>query len=136
MGSMPIFTVTCWPRSPLFPTILGLLLFLRMKKGLLEWARRTLYSPIGFLQFICLLIHASAIFNGCDPSENELDHLKLEFNSVLYLIAFFGPLGTGWLHESTDSWSMPLFIMLILMIANVVIAWLVSRPVMVDGKYI
>jgi len=31
---------------------------------------------------------------------------------------------------------MPLFIMLILMIVNVVIAWLVSRPVMVDGKTI
>ena len=67
---------------------------------------------------------------------NQSSELSGMAQAVGYLIAFFGPLGTGWLHESTDSWSMPLFIMLILMIANVVIAWLVSRPVMVDGKYI
>ena len=67
---------------------------------------------------------------------NQSSELSGMAQAVGYLIAFFGPLGTGWLHEATGSWSMPLFIMLILMIANVVIAWLVSRPVMVDGKYI
>ncbi|WP_083499655.1 CynX/NimT family MFS transporter [Psychrobacter piscatorii] len=67
---------------------------------------------------------------------NQSSELSGMAQAVGYLIAFFGPLGTGWLHESTDSWSLPLFIILILMIANVVIAWLVSRPVMVDGKYI
>ncbi|WP_394213284.1 CynX/NimT family MFS transporter [Psychrobacter piscatorii] len=66
---------------------------------------------------------------------NQSSELSGMAQAVGYLIAFFGPLGTGWLHESTDSWGLPLFIMLILMIANVVIAWLVSRPVMVDGKY-
>jgi CP family cyanate transporter-like MFS transporter len=67
---------------------------------------------------------------------NQSSELSGMAQAVGYLIAFFGPLGTGWLHESTDSWGLPLFIMLILMIANVVIAWLVSRPMMVDGKYI
>ena len=67
---------------------------------------------------------------------NQSSELSGMAQAVGYLIAFFGPLGTGWLHEATDSWSLPLFIILILMIANVVIAWLVSRPVMVDGKYI
>ncbi|MEZ7503370.1 MFS transporter [Psychrobacter sp. Arc29] len=67
---------------------------------------------------------------------NQSSELSGMAQAVGYLIAFFGPLGTGWLHESTDSWGLPLFIMLVLMIANVVIAWLVSRPVMVDGKYI
>jgi len=67
---------------------------------------------------------------------NQSSELSGMAQAVGYLIAFFGPLGTGWLHEATGSWSVPLFIMLILMIANVVIAWLVSRPVMVDGKYI
>ena len=67
---------------------------------------------------------------------NQSSELSGMAQAVGYLIAFFGPLGTGWLHEATDSWSLPLFMMLILMIANVVIAWLVSRPVMVDGKYI
>ncbi|MDX2373499.1 MFS transporter [Psychrobacter sp. PP-21] len=67
---------------------------------------------------------------------NQSSELSGMAQAVGYLIAFFGPLGTGWLHEATGSWSVPLFIMLILMITNVVIAWLVSRPVMVDGKYI
>jgi len=67
---------------------------------------------------------------------NQSSELSGMAQAVGYLIAFFGPLGTGWLHEATGSWSVPLFIMLILMIANVVIAWLVSRPVMVDGTYI
>ncbi|MGA4440377.1 CynX/NimT family MFS transporter [Psychrobacter pocilloporae] len=67
---------------------------------------------------------------------NQSSELSGMAQAIGYLIAFFGPLGTGWLHEATDSWSLPLFIILILMIANVVIAWLVSRPVMVDGKYI
>ena len=67
---------------------------------------------------------------------NQSSELSGMAQAVGYLIAFFGPLGTGGLHEATDSWSLPLFIILILMIANVVIAWLVSRPVMFDGKYI
>ena len=53
---------------------------------------------------------------------------------VGYIIAFFGPLGTGWLHEISDSWDLPLLITLILMVINVGVAWLVSRPIMVDGK--
>ena len=67
---------------------------------------------------------------------NQASELSGMAQFVGYVIAFFGPLGTGWLHEATDSWDLPLFIMLILMIVNVGIAWLVSRPVMVDGKKI
>ncbi|WP_350657253.1 MFS transporter [Psychrobacter sp. S1-30-MNA-CIBAN-0213] len=65
---------------------------------------------------------------------NQSSELSGMAQFVGYLIAFFGPLGTGWLHEATGSWDLPLFIMLILMIINVVIAWMVSRPVMVDGR--
>lgn len=65
---------------------------------------------------------------------NQSSELSGMAQFVGYLIAFFGPLGTGWLHEATGSWDLPLFIMLILMVINVVIAWIVSRPVMVDGK--
>ncbi|MDN5565290.1 MAG: MFS transporter [Psychrobacter sp.] len=67
---------------------------------------------------------------------NQASELSGMAQFVGYIIAFFGPLGTGWLHEATDSWDLPLFITLILMIINVGIAWLVSRPVMVDGKKI
>ncbi len=76
------------------------------------------------------------LFSMRTYTTNQASELSGMAQAVGYVIAFFGPLGTGWLHEMTGSWSMPLFIMLILMIANVVIAWLVSRPVMVDGKYI
>ncbi|MDN3441948.1 MFS transporter [Psychrobacter sp. APC 3279] len=76
------------------------------------------------------------LFSMRTYTTNQASELSGMAQVVGYLIAFFGPLGTGWLHEMTGSWSMPLFIMLILMIVNVVIAWLVSRPVMVDGKYI
>ncbi|MGP5120967.1 MFS transporter [Psychrobacter alimentarius] len=65
---------------------------------------------------------------------NQSSELSGMAQAVGYLIAFFGPLGTGWLHEATGNWDVPLFIMLILMVVNVVIAWMVSRPVMVDGE--
>lgn len=65
---------------------------------------------------------------------NQSSELSGMAQAVGYLIAFFGPLGTGGLHEATGNWDVPLFIMLILMVVNVVIAWMVSRPVMVDGE--
>jgi len=65
---------------------------------------------------------------------NQSSELSGMAQAVGYLIAFFGPLGTGWLHEATGSWDLPLLLILILMVVNVAIAWLVSRPVMVDGK--
>ncbi len=65
---------------------------------------------------------------------NQSSELSGMAQFVGYLLAFFGPLGTGWLHEATDSWDLPLLLILILMVINVVIAWLVSRPIMVDGQ--
>lgn len=65
---------------------------------------------------------------------NQSSELSGMAQFVGYLIAFFGPLGTGWLHEATGDWDLPLLIMLILMFINVVLAWTVSRPVMVDGR--
>ena len=67
---------------------------------------------------------------------NQAGSLSGMAQFVGYVIAFFGPLGTGWLHEVTNSWDLPLLITLILMVVNVGIAWLVSRPVMFDGKKI
>ncbi len=88
-------------------------------------------------------IGCAAIFTLCmmlfsmrTYTTNQASELSGMAQFVGYIIAFFGPLGTGWLHEVTDSWDLPLLITLILMILNVGIAWLVSRPVMVDGKKI
>lgn len=76
------------------------------------------------------------LFSMRTYTANQSSELSGMAQAVGYLIAFFGPLGTGWLHEATDNWDLPLFIMLILMVVNVGFAWLVSRPVMVDGKKI
>ncbi|WP_201597568.1 MFS transporter [Psychrobacter fulvigenes] len=74
------------------------------------------------------------LFSMRTYTPNQSSELSGMAQTVGYLIAFFGPLGTGWLHEATDSWDLPLLIMLVLMITNVVFAWMISRPVMVDGR--
>ncbi|WP_352339498.1 MFS transporter [Psychrobacter sp. 16-MNA-CIBAN-0192] len=74
------------------------------------------------------------LFSMRTYTTNQASELSGMAQFVGYIIAFFGPLGTGWLHEATDNWDLPLFLMLIFMIINVGIAWLVSRPIMVDGK--
>nr|WP_244951962.1 MFS transporter [Psychrobacter okhotskensis] len=67
---------------------------------------------------------------------NQSSELSGMAQFVGYLLAFFGPLGTGWLHELTGNWDLALLLMLILMVINVGFAWLVSRPIMVDGKQV
>lgn len=74
------------------------------------------------------------LFSMRTYTTNQSSELSGMAQFVGYLLAFFGPLGTGWLHEATDSWDLPLLLILILMVINVGLAWLVSRPVMVDGK--
>ena len=74
------------------------------------------------------------LFSMRTYTTNQASELSGMAQFVGYIIAFFGPLGTGWLHEATDNWDLPLLLMLIFMIINVGIAWLVSRPIMVDGK--
>ncbi|PNK60651.1 CynX/NimT family MFS transporter [Psychrobacter sp. FDAARGOS_221] len=54
--------------------------------------------------------------------------------TIAYLIAFAGPFGAGWLYEQTSSWDAPLLFILIVTIINIIIAWLASRPIMIDGK--
>ena len=64
---------------------------------------------------------------------NQASKLSGMVQTIAYLIAFFGPIGTGWIHERTQNWDMPLLLVLILMVVNVGFAWLASRPVMIDG---
>ena len=75
------------------------------------------------------------LFSMRTYTANQSSELSGMAQAVGYLLAFFGPLGTGWIHDATGSWDLALFILLILMIINVVMAWLVSRPIMVDGKH-
>nr|WP_201585301.1 MFS transporter [Psychrobacter sp. HII-4] len=75
------------------------------------------------------------LFSMRTYTANQSSELSGMAQAVGYLLAFFGPLGTGWIHDATGSWDLALFMLLILMIINVVMAWLVSRPIMVDGKH-
>ena len=102
-----------------------------------------LSTDLAWLWTALMGIGCSAIFTLCmmlfsmrTYTADQSSALSGMAQAVGYLIAFFGPLGSGWLHEATNSWDLPLLIMLILMIINVGFAWLVSRPVMVDGKKI
>ncbi len=95
-----------------------------------------LWSALMGLGCAAIFTLSIMLFSLRTYTTNQASELSGMAQFVGYIIAFFGPLGTGWLHKITDSWDLPLFITLILMIMNVGIAWLVSRPVMVDGKKI
>lgn len=67
-------------------------------------------------------------------SPNQASKLSGMAQTIAYLVAFAGPFGAGWLYEISNSWDSPLLFILILTIINVIIAWLASRPIMIDGK--
>ncbi|WP_227428829.1 CynX/NimT family MFS transporter [Psychrobacter sp. I-STPA6b] len=54
--------------------------------------------------------------------------------TIGYMIAIFGPLGAGWLHEITGSWDLSLLLLFLLMVVNVVFSYFASRPMMIDGR--
>ncbi|WP_350561626.1 MFS transporter [Psychrobacter sp. CAL346-MNA-CIBAN-0220] len=95
-----------------------------------------LWSGIMGLGCSAIFTLSMMLFSLRTYTANQASELSGMAQAVGYIIAFFGPLGTGWLHQATGSWDLPLLIMLILMIGNVGVAWLVSRPIMVDGKRI
>lgn len=65
---------------------------------------------------------------------NQASKLSGMAQTIAYLVAFVGPFGAGWLYELSGNWNGPLLFILILTIINVIIAWLASRPIMIDGK--
>lgn len=65
---------------------------------------------------------------------NQASKLSGMAQTIAYLVAFAGPFGAGWLYELSGNWNGPLLFILILTIINVFIAWLASRPIMIDGK--
>ncbi len=65
---------------------------------------------------------------------NQASKLSGMAQTIAYLVAFAGPFGAGWLYELSGNWNGPLLFILILTIINVIIAWLASRPIMIDGK--
>ena len=97
-----------------------------------DWA--WLWSCMMGLGCSAIFTLSMMLFSLRTYTPNQSGALSGMAQTVGYLIAFAGPLGSGWLHEVTGSWDLPLLLMLILMIVNVAAAWLVSRPLMIDGK--
>ena len=78
---------------------------------------------------LCIMLFSMRTY-----TPNQASKLSGMAQTVAYLVAFAGPFGAGWLLEQTQSWDVPLLFILILTIINVFIAWLASRPIMIDGK--
>ena len=78
---------------------------------------------------LCILL-----FSLRTDTPNEASRLSGMAQTVGYVIAFFGPLGAGWLHDHQHSWDLALLLLLVLMVINVGVGWLVGRPVMLDGR--
>lgn len=97
-----------------------------------DWA--WLWSGVMGVGCSAIFTLSMMLFSLRTYTPNQASELSGMAQFVGYFIAFFGPLGTGWLHETTASWDVPLLITLVLMVVNVGIAWLVSRPMMVDGQ--
>lgn len=76
------------------------------------------------------------LFSMRTYTTNQASELSGMAQGVGYVLAFFGPLGTGFLHELTGNWNTPILVMLAFMAINIWLAWLVCRPVMVDGQAI
>lgn len=89
----------------------------------------------------CIGLGGAMIFTMCimligmrTYSSDQASDLSGMAQTVGYLIAFFGPSGAGWLHQRMGSWDLTLDILLLLMVVNVMFAWLASRPQMIDGQ--
>lgn len=65
---------------------------------------------------------------------NQASKLSGMVQTIAYLVAFSGPFMAGRLYEQSNSWDGPLLFILILTVINVVLAWLASRPIMIDGR--
>ena len=93
-----------------------------------------LWSAIMGIGCSAIFTLSMMLFSLRTYTTNQASELSGMAQFVGYLLAFFGPLTTGWLHEVTGAWDLPLLITLILMVVNDGVAWLVSRPIMVDGR--
>lgn len=78
---------------------------------------------------LCIMLFSMRTY-----TPNQASKLSGMVQTVAYLVAFAGPFGAGWLFEQTQTWDAPLLFILILTLINIFMAWLASRPIMIDGK--
>lgn len=94
----------------------------------------TMWTAIMGLGCAAIFTLCIMLFSLRTYTPNQASKLSGMAQTIAYLVAFAGPFGAGWLYELSGSWDGPLLFILILTIINVIIAWLASRPIMIDGK--
>lgn len=101
-------------------------------------------SPsLAWLWTACMGLGGAMIFTMCimmigmrTYDTEQASNLSGMAQTVGYGIAIIGPLGMGSLHEYLGSWHVPLIILFVLMVFNVFMGWLATRPVMIDGSHL
>ena len=69
------------------------------------------------------------------PDAHHTGHVSTMAQGFGYLFAGLGPLGLGWLHTVTGSWTVPLIVLIVLLVFQTVIGGLASRDRHVGGRY-
>lgn len=68
------------------------------------------------------------------PDAHHTGHVSTMAQGFGYLVAGFGPLGLGWLHTVTGSWTVPLIVLIVLLVVQTIIGGLASRDRHVGGR--
>ena len=63
------------------------------------------------------------------PTTHLTDHLSTMSQGFGYLVTGLGPLGIGALHGATDSWTLPLIVLCLVLVGQLVAGFVASRPV-------
>lgn len=69
------------------------------------------------------------------PDAHHTGHVSTMAQGFGYLVAGLGPLGLGWLHTVTGSWTVPLIVLIVLLLLQTIIGGLASRDRHVGGRY-
>lgn len=69
------------------------------------------------------------------PDAHHTGHVSTMAQGFGYLFAGLGPLGLGWLHTVTGSWTVPLIVLIVLLLLQTVTGGLASRDRHVGGRY-
>lgn len=102
--------------------------------GMLFFSAKTAVWWTALMGLGCSIVFTLAImlFSLRTHNASQASALSGMAQTVGYGLAFFGPLGAGWLYERTGGWQMPLSVLLALMLINLIVGYFASRDQMID----
>lgn len=68
------------------------------------------------------------------PDTHHTGHVSTMAQGIGYLFAGMGPVGMGWLHASTGSWTVPIIALLVMLVFQLVVGALASRDRYVGSR--